>query len=76
MMTIEDIRKAYYASPFKPFVIRLTDGRGLLVKQACNIAIAPTGQSLAYTKPDDGFVIFELAQVAKLERPKKKRSKH
>lgn len=75
-MSIEDIREAYYANPFKPFVIRLTDGRGLLVKQACNIAIAPSGQSLAYTKPDDGFVLFELTEVEKLERPKKKRTKH
>mgnify|MGYP003395143512 CR=1 FL=1 len=75
-MSIEDIREAYYTKPFKPFVIRLTDGRGLLVKQACNLAIAPSGQSLAYTKPDDGFVLFELTEVEKLERPKKKRTKH
>ena len=74
-MTIQEVREAYYAKPFQPFVIRLSDGRGFLVAEPCNIAISPSGQSLAYTKPDDGFAFFELTDVAGLERPKKKRSR-
>ena len=74
-MQVQEIRNAYYAIPFKPFVIRMLDGRGFLVAQPCNIAIAPNGQELAYVKPDDGFALIDLAKVDRLERPKRKKSK-
>ena len=74
-MEIQEIRQAYYAEPFKPFVIRLLDGRKFRVAQPYNIAIAPSGQELAYSKPNGGFAWIALAEVDRLEHPKKKKSK-
>ena len=43
-MTIEQLRKAYRAEPFKPFTISLTDGRKFYVGHQEYLLIAPQAQ--------------------------------
>ena len=44
-MTIEQMRAAYDAKPFRPFVIHLADGRAVPVNHREFIMAAPSGRT-------------------------------
>lgn len=59
-MTADDLRKLYYAEPFRPFVLELPDGRNLTVHKREWMAISPvnTQASIAPT-----ILEFELVDL-------------
>ncbi|HEY3243506.1 MAG TPA: hypothetical protein VGM03_09160 [Phycisphaerae bacterium] len=67
-MTTEALPKLYHARPFRPFVLRLKDGRRLRVARA---------ERLAYDLEDGWAAVFvgdalervKLADVVKIEVP-------
>ena len=65
-MTIEQIRKAYEAQPFVPFVLHLADGREILVRSPEFMAPAPSRTIIVY-QPDDRTNIVDLLLVTDLE---------
>jgi hypothetical protein len=73
-MTVDEIRAAYYAKPFKPFVVRLTDGRKLKVPKQHYLGISPVGDEIVVAR-DDSFVFVKIDNVASLEITKAKRRK-
>jgi len=66
-VTIEQIRSAYSAQPFRPFVIHLADGREVPVLHREFIMSAPSGRTLVVYQPDDSFNIIDLLLVTDLE---------
>lgn len=66
-MTIEQIRAAYQAQPFLPFIIHLVDGRNIPVQSREFISPAPSGRSLLVWQPDDSFNVIDLLLVTDLE---------
>ena len=66
-MSIEQLRAAYLAQPFRPFVIHLADGRALPVTSREFIMAVPSGRTLAVAQPDDSVNIFDLLLVTDLE---------
>ena len=66
-MTIEQIRAAFEAQPFKPFIIHLADGRNIPVQSREFISPAPSGRSLFVWQPDDSFNVIDLLLVTDLE---------
>jgi hypothetical protein len=81
-MTIEQIRQAYDAKPFRPFVIHLADGREIPVHSREFMMAAPSGRTVVVMQPDDTLNIIDLLLVTDLEllptgngRKKKRRTR-
>ena len=66
-MTIEQMRTAYDAQPFRPFVIHLADGQAVPVNHREFIMAAPSGRTLSIYQPDDTLNIIDLLLVTDLE---------
>jgi hypothetical protein len=65
-MTLEQIRKAYQAVPFQPFVIHLADGREIPVPSPEFILAPPNGRTFVVYQ-DKAFNIVDLLLVTDLE---------
>jgi hypothetical protein len=66
-MMIEQLRAAYNAQPFRPFVIHLADGRAIPVNHREFIMTVPSGRTVVVVQPDDTLNIVDLLLVTDLE---------
>ncbi len=66
-MTINQLRNAYDAQPFQPFVLHLADGREIPVRHREFIISAPSGRTVIVYQRDDSFNIIDLLLVTDLE---------
>ncbi len=66
-MTIEKMRPAYEAQPFRPFDIHLADGRSIPVVHREFIMAVPSGRTVLIVQPDDTLNIIDLLFVTDLE---------
>ncbi len=75
-MTIEQIRKAHQARPFKPFVLRTGDGRQYRVAHPEFLAIMPPGRTVIVVGEDGSYELIDLLLVASLhfEKPRTRRT--
>jgi hypothetical protein len=68
-MTIEQIRDAYPARPFRTFKFVLLDGRKLEVYDDCCLAIAPNGRGMVVLDRRGRWTFLEPPNVDSLEYP-------
>jgi hypothetical protein len=66
-MTIEQLRTAYQAQPFRPFVMHLADGREIPVHHRDFVMTVPSGRTVVVAQPDDTLNIVDLLLVTDLE---------
>jgi hypothetical protein len=66
-MTIEQIRVAYNAQPFVPFVLHLADGREIPVRSREFMLPAPSGRTIVVYQTDDACSIIDLLLVTDIE---------
>jgi hypothetical protein len=66
-MTIEQVREAYHAQPFRPFILHLADGRQIPVHHRDFMAAPPTGRTVVVIQPDQSVNIIDLLLVTDLE---------
>ena len=66
-MTIDKLRAAYEAKPFRPFTIHLADCRAIPVQHREFIMAAPSGRALSIYQPDDTLNVIDLLPVTDLE---------
>jgi hypothetical protein len=66
-MTIQQLKAAYDAQPFRPFVIHLADGREIAVKSREFIMSVPSGRTIVVAQPDDTLNIIDLLLITDLE---------
>jgi hypothetical protein len=66
-MTIEKLRAAYQAQPFRPFIIHLADGRQIPVQHREFIMTVPSGRIVFIVQPDDTANIIDLLLITDLE---------
>jgi hypothetical protein len=66
-MTVEQLRAAYSAQPFRPFVIHLADGRDVAVSSREFIMAVPSGRTVVVCQPDDTLNIIDLLLITDLE---------
>jgi hypothetical protein len=70
-MTVEQLRTAYNAQPFRPFVMHLADGREIPVHHREFMMTVPSGRTVLVCKPDDTVNIIDLLLITDLEfRPR------
>ncbi len=65
-MRIDDLKKVYQARPFKPFIIRVADGREYKVIHPEFLAFSSSGRSLVVSTPEDVFEIIDTMMIASL----------
>ncbi len=67
-MDVTAIREAMRALPFRPFRLRLADGRELLIPHPDFMAVAPNGRRVvAFNPADDSLSILEPLLILALE---------
>jgi len=72
-MTKEAIKEYLQVSPFRPFTVRLTDGRPCEVPARDFAHLAPNGRTLiVFTAGGDGVRVIDVALVTEIEAPESK----
>jgi hypothetical protein len=66
-MTVEQLRNAYNAQPFRPFSIQLADGRVVPVISREFMMTVPSGRTVVVCQPDDTLNIIDLLLITDLE---------
>jgi hypothetical protein len=66
-MTIERLRDAYNQQPFRPFVMRLADRRGIPVVHREYMLTTPSGRTVVVVQPDDSIKIIDYLLATDLE---------
>ena len=77
-MTFEEIRKLYYAAPFRPFEIVLTNGRHVRVAHSEFMALSPDEDVVVVFEADghltiDVPLIIGLKELRNGARPRKRK---
>lgn len=71
MKTVLDfLRHWAEGQPFRPFTLRLEDGRGILVTRPSHIACSDDGETIAVFLPDDTLEIIAQKSVTSLQEPR------
>ena len=65
-MTIESLSRAYEARPFRPFALRLADGREIRVNHPEFLSFNPRGRTAVVIDETDGFDVVDLLLVVSL----------
>ena len=75
-MTIEQLRNARLATPFRPFTIHVADGRSFPVSHPDFISQSPAGRTvIVFGQGEDEFSIRDLLLVTEIEMHKTTRGR-
>ncbi len=66
-MTTDQLRNVWKAEPFRPFIIRLADGRQVQVRHPEFLSRSPSGRSIIVYQSDESFNVIDLLLVTDLE---------
>ena len=66
-MTVEQLRTAHHATPFRPFTIRVADGRSFFVRHPDYLSRSPSGRTIIVHQDDDSYSVLDLLLVMELE---------
>jgi hypothetical protein len=66
-MTIQQLRTAHRASPFRPFTVRMADGRAFSVPHPDFLSMSPTGRTVIIYQEDEEFSILDLLLMTEIE---------
>jgi hypothetical protein len=72
-MSIDGLKQWLEPTPFKPFVVRLTNGREVRVQHPELVARSPTGRTIIVYTTGDAFEMVDLLHVASIVRGNGKR---
>ena len=62
-MTADELRKAYRAQPFRPFMLRVADGREYEVRHPELMAISPRGRTVVVVAPDETADLIDTLMI-------------
>ncbi|MGH8095210.1 MAG: hypothetical protein ACREIF_17370 [Chthoniobacterales bacterium] len=65
-MRIAEVRKRFFAAPFRPFDIVRTNGRSVPVEHREFMALSPKGRSVTVCE-DDGALIIDVPLIVALK---------
>ena len=65
-MTLDQLRSAREAAPFRPFTVHLADGRALRVPHPDFLSVSPGGRTVIVYQADERFSIVDLLLVTEL----------
>ena len=65
-MTSEQMRAAREAHPFRPFTLRMTDGRSFRIPHRDYVSVSPGGRTVIVYQADESFSILDLLLATEL----------
>jgi hypothetical protein len=65
-MTSEQLRATRDAAPFRPFTLRVADGRSFRVHHRDYLSVSPGGRTVIVYQADEAFSILDLLLVTEL----------
>jgi hypothetical protein len=68
-MTSEQLKATLRQQPFRPFTIRMVDGRSFTVSHPDWAIVSPTGRTSILFEPDDSYSVIDLMLMNELEVP-------
>ena len=66
-MTGQQLRTAHLATPFRPFTIRMADGRSFHVPHPEFLVMSPGGRTVFIFRDDEEFSILDLLLMTEIE---------
>jgi hypothetical protein len=66
-MTTEQFRATIRLQPFRPFTIRMADGRSFAVEHPDFVALSPTGRTVIVFQRDDSYSVLDLLMMSELD---------
>ena len=66
-MTIQQLRDAHRAAPFRPFTIHMADGREFDVPHPDFLSMSPSGRTVIIYHEDDHLSILDLLLMTEIE---------
>jgi hypothetical protein len=66
-MTTEQFRAMLHQQPFRPFTIRMADGRAFEVAHRDFVAMSPTGRTIIVYQHDENFSVLDLLLMSELQ---------
>jgi hypothetical protein len=66
-MTTEQFRATLRLQPFRPFTIRMADGRSFEVAHPDFVAQSPSGRTVVIVQPDESYSVLDLLLMSELD---------
>jgi len=66
-MTTEQFRTTLHLQPFRPFTIRMADGRQFDVAHPDFVAQSKSGRTVVVFQSDEGYSVLDLLLMSELE---------
>ncbi len=66
-MTIQQLRAAHRATPFKSFTVHMADGRSFNVPHPDFLFMSPSGRTVIIHQEDEEFNILDLLLMTEIE---------
>jgi hypothetical protein len=66
-MTTEQFRATLHLQPFRPFTIRMADGRTFDVLHRDFVAQSPSGRTVVVFQADDSYSLLDLLLMTELQ---------
>lgn len=66
-MTTDQFRATLHQQPFRPFTIRMADGRAFEVARRDFVAMSPSGRSVIVYESDESYGMLDLLLMSELQ---------
>ncbi len=66
-MTTEQFKTTLHLQPFRPFTIRMVDGRSFEVSHPDFVAQSPSGRTVIVFQPDESYSVLDLLLMSELQ---------
>jgi hypothetical protein len=66
-MTTEQFKTTLHLQPFRPFTIRMADGRSFPVAHPDFVAQSPSGRTVIVFQPDESYSVLDLLLMTELQ---------
>ncbi len=64
---LDYVRRWAEGQPFRPFILRLEDGRAITVTRLAHIACSDSGETIAVFQPDGNLEILAQKSITSLQ---------
>ncbi len=66
-MTIQQLRAAHHAAPFRPFTVHMADGRSFHVPHPDFLFMSPSGRTVIICEENEEFSILDLLLMTEIQ---------
>jgi hypothetical protein len=75
VMRVDEIRHYHAVRPFRPFTLRVADGREYVVRHPEFLSISMTGRTVVVSTPDDHHEVIDMLMITSVHLGNGRKSK-